>query len=1080
MRQDLTAAFIAAMESGGREPIQLAKFSFSHGDVYLSDRDITVDGVFYQGLVESWGTITTAGLNTADTIAETLQLTLSIWNGGPPRFSGNFTLDDPTNVFVDLYQTFAGLAPEDVAHLGTFVIQDPIKLGEASRLIRLDLVSVNMRYTANVGSLLTAAVYPQALDADLNKGIDLIFGDAGTVQTLAAKTPLYATMTGSILKNPTIVNVHQDLDDLGFPASGYITIDTETMYYSSRDSDTFTVTTRGALGTVAAEHSDGAEVLQYISDHTYIIGQGPLSAVNDVRVGGLPADPADYTLDLVSNPSTIIFAAKPSYIEYTKGARQGNVLFDSVGDDNTAYQPHYSYDLDNRSSGALISETYPVLNVRQDDTEADLGEVVRAFLSVEHWSDDIYSNDYVDVWVEGIGSVGTLSRPNPADFISLSADVDIDHGHDHVAGGNHDHGFDDPGLSTSNPAHDHPTTGSTTETYYSPVEREGIWYGNTSYYYVTDPKAASENTMFFTIDWFSYDEPYSMEVRYYKDGSWGGVVITGSPTTVPRYVSLGSGTVTILYFKHNPDGASTEIRDCTLGLIRVVANTVEDRTTSIAASVSTSGNVQNENVDTTGNAIKDVDDVNNLATTNRALENIVTQSSSRSFIERFDLTKHLESISWSWFTGRDIKLTYTGTADNTNVIVTYVQFEVEYRERVTVLSDDVTCQPVGSLDNRPDQVVQYLLHDIAGVPLDTMGSVSDGTPEPSLTDTEFKVAGQKYIDLGYTIDGVIPAGQTVKEALKNVLNQSRGRLTWGNGMVKLSVREQIENWNPVRTIDQTGTQLNSFRSERGKVEDIFNDIDLFYKIDRTSQATDEGRYTGTISVTDPDSIAKHGQQKDNSAWLFDLVRSDTMAADLANYYIWRFGVPPTFYRWNSYLQQFDIEKGDIVRVSSDFMRLNQAPLRILDARRVFGSGKGKSINLVQFVGEAIRQKQHVLFLEDTVVVLDDISADITEEVFAADSLFFSEVINIIQSTYFDDSVTITDDVSVIADYHPDQAESVFVLDSITAQVVADSQDTVSVTDAIVVSTLRGFGACGFGGGPGCELPFGSPYNRFDP
>lgn len=1095
MRDDLTPAFLAAMAASSREPIQYMQIDLPDRTLYISDQDRDLFGQAYEGKVENWGRITTAGSETSDIIAETLQMSVTFWNGGDIPFSYNFLDVDPMDLSVRVYQTFAGLGETDAALVGDFVIQDPIIISENDRLFTIDLVTINMRFTANVGDVLSRTDWPFALDADVNKGLDLIVGDAGTVQTLAAKTPLRATMSGSILKKPTIVNVHEDLDTLNFAADGFIVIDDETMHYNARDSDTFNVDARAQNGTTASEHSDGATVLEYITEHTYLIGQGPLTSISDVMVGGLPADPADYTVDLVSNPACLIFPRQPSYISYSRGARSTNVDFDSTAPDNTAYQPHYAYDNDFRSYGAIVSENNRTLSILQNDLAIDEGEVVRAFLVIEHWSTKTYPNDHLDVSVDGIGLVGYLSRPSPSDITTVGGDVNIDHPHGHLDGGEHGHPFGNPGLVTSNPAHDHPITGTYQDTYYSSLPQDFTLTGNSATYYPTNTGYATQNTIIFTIDWYEYDVPRSVEIRYAKNGTWYGFSVLGSATTTPLAVSLGAGTISAMYIRHVPYNNSTAFRNTSLALERAKTLTVNQKTTAIAANHSSTGTVNNRGTDTSGLKIKDVGDVNDLSTANRALENISTTSASKKVVDFFDLTKDLETISWDFFKDRKIQVQYVGSTNKAEVVVTYAYFEVEYRQRETVLTNDVTCKPVGSLENRPDAVIEYLLGTVAGIPLAKMGSIfvdvdiwddpdiwidtniwrDTGERLPVPGDPAFLDAAERFAFLGYRLDGVISADSTVQESVKNIVRQTRARLIWSAGLVKLAVREEPESWITVKAIGKDQTQLSSLSLAKSPALEIENDINLSYQIDRLSEASDEGQYDASIIVQDLPSIELHGQKKYNSRWLFDLVRDDTMAADLADYYIWRYGEAITRYNFTSYLTQFDLEKEDVIRLTSDFSRTNLLPLRLIENSRSFGSGKLGNINTINLVGESIRHKLWYVALEDTILAVDDISVGLQDDESIMDNSTMIDEISIGITPGLEDDANFSDAIVLRADFASSLNEILGASDYINSSFSLVLSDSINALDSININYEPCFGACGFGGSdPGCTLPFGAP------
>ncbi|GAI13075.1 unnamed protein product, partial [marine sediment metagenome] len=86
------------------------------------------------------------------------------------------------------------------------------------------------------------------------------------------------------------------------------------------------------------------------------------------------------------------------------------------------------------------------------------------------------------------------------------------------------------------------------------------------------------------------------------------------------------------------------------------------------------------------------------------------------------------SVSWDWLQGKDIDVIYQGSVNSAQVVITYAYFEVEYRQKQVRTTDDVSAYVVGSIESRPDAVVQYLLTEKANVPTDKLGSVWRSIP----------------------------------------------------------------------------------------------------------------------------------------------------------------------------------------------------------------------------------------------------------------------------------------------------------------------------------------------------------------
>jgi len=1103
MRNDLTADFLAKMANDYRKPIQVAVFHFQNlGDILLSDRDIVIGGKLYKGLIEEWGELSSVGNENSE--SGTMQMTLSIWNGGEEPFSTNFFFENPTDVFVDVYQTFDGLQESDLAIIGHFVAQDPIEYSESSQLVQIDLVTTNMRYFGQVGELLTLNNYPYALVSDVNKSIDLIVGNCGQVKALCSSSPPRATQSGSILKKTgTTLNVQEDsLDDLGFLQAGYLQIDAEILRYNSRTKKSFYITERGVDGTIATDHSDGMVIIQAKKDIEYIVGLGPIASITDVRVKGqIPKE--SYDVYPNENPAKIVFHRQPTYIEYSKGARNIEVDFDAVSPNNKAYQPHYSYDRNFRSFGALINKTHSPLAVLQFTPALDDGEVVRAFLAVEHWATDVYNNDRVDVWVDGIGVVGSLARPNPADVAQFKAEVDIDHEHDHVAGGNHDHGFVNPSISNNDLTHGHPESSVSGGTF-----EDG---GNVGLPYVI---YCYDQDHWLQLGYAGYSGiiRQSVRIKFRKVGvgqvhlRGGGSIYSGNimtwaenDMTVDQSIQLYPNTgkaysqLTLYIRPGGVVGGNITITEMTL--ITEIAGSIKYGTSNNRAVLAANAIVNKQLVDATGIAIKSKDDVDPLLTANRQLENIVTKSSIRSVVQKFDLTDFLTNISWQWLTNKEVQLRYTGTVDTVDVVVTYIYFDVEYRQKRVTATDEVTATVSGLIENRPDSVIQYLLTEKANVPLGDLSSVFKEIPkwDDDITWNDLTVwvdEGQVSGDVplgaafqeaakwfhynNYTIDGVISGSLSVKDAIKKITWQTRSRLIWQNGKAKLAVDMISDSWQFAKDIPISDIQLKSFSAKLSGIDRLYNAIDIFYSFDRITNVKGTDSYNSTASRRDLLSIDKHGERRQDDLFMFDLVRNQAMAESIADYYIWFYGESTTIYSLISYLKHFDLEKSDYVTISSyRFDRIKKLPVVIKEIIRSFGSGKTKRINTFNLLCESIRQVMLNSHQEDIVEVTDAL------KIIFGFIFHFDDVVNvtddllIIGGKGFESEVFITDIFESEIWFKPSLLETVLAVSELTMNLTLALNSSLKVSDDVQVSDEKGFGAMGFGAPDGFGVKFGS-------
>ncbi|MHB1350122.1 MAG: hypothetical protein ACYCYR_09640 [Desulfobulbaceae bacterium] len=1060
MRTDLTAAFIAAKNSAERKPRQLLVFQFpTAGNVYVSDQEITLGGVTYRPLVESWGELRDASGSESDISAETRQVSLTLWNGGGKPFSEYFLQEDPENVEVLLYQWFVGLADADKALLERFVVQDPIRFDEASRLLTLDLVSVNMRYVGKCGYTVRTDWWPYALPEHVGQPIPLVIGDAGPCNTLCVRTARKVTLFGSIAKGSMTIACNESLAK--WPASGILQIEEELIQYSSRSlsGNVFYVSVRGYGGTEKESHPDGSEVYERITDHAYVIGEVPIASITDVKVDGHPAPAGTYSISMTSGFGRIIFNQKPYSYRFSPSAQSIEEFGFVTASDNTAWQPHYAYDQNKTSSSALINEVYKTLSINLPATyflsEEGMGLLTTAYLTVHHWETNTYLNDYVEVWVEGIGVVGRLARPSESDIFDLEAATDIDH----------PHGYKDPVPGTSDPTHPHapnadlgysangdPTTVQhirSSNGAYSDIVESVIWFNNLAHTgsgAMISMNVATQFTGTARVDYIELIPEWGQRVvlsGFGAAGPQGAVVIAGGQW--PRVADNQNYWLKVRTYMYMNNGSVQVNYQAPVIQYNFPSPQTSSANTGVTAYTASAGNVSQ------------------LLTDNRQLEILSKKSPSRTLIDRFDLSDFIDP-SWSWFTGRKVQVRYVGTTDDVNVFIPFICFEMEYRKRERVYSDRVTATVSGNPSRRPDQVLQALLAK-AGVP-------------PSYIDTaSFADAGDWYDANGYTIDGVIDGGSTVAEAIKNVCRQARSRLYWSAGKARLSVRHRQADWTIARHLAAEHYQQRSIQATRQSIQDLVNRIELFYKIDRVQDQTSllvaspKGGEPSTIGHPyqavarrdDAGSIAAHGVHESRDGFLFDLVRGSGMAESLADYYLSTLSYPSTLYEFNCYLEQLDLEKEDVLSLTSaGFHKIRKMPMRVKEVARLFGSGKNKTINHLRIIAECLRYILLEQSAADAVLVFDSLTATVGKLTDIADQLHIMDYVSSAETVSSADTAVIEDTLETLWAIVNELSEAVSVADTLTLGIEMRVDEQVVALESLDVWRNIGFGSQDFG------------------
>jgi hypothetical protein len=1074
MRQDLTPAFIAAKNGAFRRPRQLLVFKFPEaGNVYLSDQALgAADGLSktYLPLVESWGELQdTAGEATAVDNGEIRQMSVTLWNGGTHPFSDYFLAEYPENVEVELYQWFAGLAETDKALVDRFVVSDPIEFDEASRLLRLDLVSISIRYDQPCGDLITRDVWPYAADSDIGKGIPQAFGGTGRIPALKGKTSQTLRLKGSILNNTMYLDVYEDLDELLFPASGTVLIDEEKIRYSGRSASRLIVIQRGYLSS-AAEHLDKREIVSVINDHTFLLCGGPVAAIANVMIEGYPAPAGIYTVRADLDPARVIFSEKPWVKKYGESTRFLEMQFDGVTSSNTALQPAYAYDAADLATAACIKSGNNVLGLRQVTVNRNRGEILRAYLAVEHWESGRFLSDYVEVWVSGLGVVGRLSRPNPNDEIALDADVDVDHGHSHEIGGEHIHNFDQPAVTTSDPEHPHSTEATagmsangTPSSFSHGISSSGGGYGT-----------VKETTVWFnSLEPAALSSSISINVTTIRSGAtakidfieliteWGGTVLldqfdpyTGAAGNIT--VSGGGwssgGTAenyrlkvrTALYAN---DGSITVYYKIPVINYASRVKQVTSNATGVTASAS-GGKVKDTGVVN----VKNSNDVVPLAITNRTVNTgPLTEDPTRTVVNLFDLTNHV-NFDWGWFTGREIAITYVNAGDARAVYILHAFFDVEYVPTEVVYSNEITAEVTSLTDRiRPDLAVKKLLTSRAGVAVGDFDSAS------------FAAVAAKFTALGYRLDGLIEAEASVREAIKRICYQSHSRVFTSGGKLKMVLREGHPESKPVaRQLVGDNLQLRSIKVARQPLREISNRVQLFFKRDWTAAVSTASGFLDSVTREDAGSINTFGLKARADSYNFDLLRDGAMAAKVADFYLMTEAWPSSFYTFMAYLDQFDLEKEDVIEVSAGFNRMQKVPMVLRAMDRLFGSGKNQSINLVRIVAENLYYILKEVSRADAVLVMDTLSFMITEIGEYADAVHVLEELLVQLQLHRDEAVTVSDALLSIWEMRRDLAEAVTATEAVHTDQDSRRCDAVVVEDFPEFWSVYGFGSGAFG------------------
>lgn len=1075
MRTGLPASFVTAKDASFRRPRQLLVCKFPKaGPVYLSDQALgPADGLAqtYRPLVVDWGMLAdSAGDATAVDAGEIRQMSITLWNGGSAPFSDYFLAEDPENVEVELYQWFVGLADSAKVLLDRFVISDPIAFDEADRLLTLDLVSLTIRYDQPCGDLLTREAWPYAAASDVGKGIPLVFGAPGPIPGLKAKTSQTLTLKGSILAGTMLLSVYEDLAALALPTAGTVLIDEEKIRYSGRTASTLTVIQRGYLST-AAEHLDRRAIVQVITDHTFLLCAGPVAAIAKVNIAGYPAPAGIYTVRPDLNPARIIFSEAPWVKKYGEATRFLQMQFDGVAAGNTALQPAMAYDAADLATAAVIKQGNNVLALAQYTVNPDRGQIMKAYLAVEHWESGNFLSDRVQVSVSGLGAIGWLSRPNPADQIDLVADVDLDHGHSHAIGGEHVHNFTQPAVATAvktalavvNPSHAHAGSSGSVEVLSQTSESNSVVWPATGTWASWEGKSR-----FFT----SYSGASLKKVKLWAQALGyrcrlliDGIVFNEYPNGI-NWNGAEADISSYVGHEIRIEVAANQLGGDGLQFIRaIVENTVPLAVKATVTAVSATANsgatsaVSGGAVRSSGVVnVKLADDVSNLATANQPLNLVSQENPSRTVVNLFDLTAAV-NFDWAWFTNRTIALTYINNdGEARSVFILHAFFDVEYVPTEVVFSDEIAAEVTGLATLvRPQEVVSYLLTTRAG-------AAASDFDAASLT-----AIGVRYAAMGYRLDGLIEATATVREALTAISRQCHCRLFPSGGLLKMVLREGHPASKPVvRQLGSANLQLRSLAAARQPLADISNRVQLFYQRDWLAPDSDASGYLQSVTKEDAGSISRFGLKDRGEAYCFDLIGSSTMAAAVADFYIKTTAWPSTFYTFLAYLDQFDLEKEDVVGVTSTFNSMAKMPMVVRAIDRIFGSGKNGAINLCRIVAENLYYLLTKVALADQVLLLESLSIASQSAYTLEDQSQLIDELLILLDLGQTDSVLLAETMELLMAWAPERQDAVTAADTMTAALACSREDIIQADD----TPPEFWSHYGFGSGPFGRVRFG--------
>lgn len=994
-----TGGFTSAKNKKSHQPVNLLKIAWpAIGDfpaktLNLSDRAVTIDGVDWLPLVEDWGTIVGAGLgnllqNSGEEKAKIRLLNAPIDFGeGLQRFSDLLFEYPPEAATGTLYQWFEneGLAAADQVELLTARIVDPLECDERSCSLHL-VVESGYHGRLRVGNTLTLTDYPDAPETSIGLIKPIVIGHVEDVPGVSVRQVYNTRLTSVALPGVSVLDV---ASTFGFAANGSVVINDDTISYLGITANRFT----GCTG-INEFHYAGDEVIESVFDHRYLLSDPayPVSNISNVKVAGELADGAGYAVDLAKGE--VVFSEKPRKVT-SIDTRFLQAQFDAVATGNTASDPLLATDPKNRTQFSKISQVNPRLRLQQIDDMAELGQIQKVLIRVEHWAEEKIPNDILNVRVDDI-LVGTLSNPAQEDAAETVGTTDIEHLH-----------LDDLGFPVSDPTHEHqlPRLTVHVQNPVSDLLPEGI-------------NLTASNNRKFAIDFPAIPPGNIQSIEYQVEHESFGTWSTTKPA-VRNFLDVGSNSHEIFLNTLLGQGSvytTRVVNNSTVsGMPRVWIRT--DATTShsikrisnVSRIITYEGEVDlPEEVEPklTGVATLKIGGV--IQHSSAPLLDSVTEKSTNTVVDFFDITDQV-ARDWTWFKDKVIEVEYSGNLDGRTVFIIHTAFEIEYARRRLETTDEVTADVAGVKDDhagtvsgvpdavieRPDHVFRWSILNL----LDLAISIID--------NSSFNLAGAEFsnaVSGGYRLAGVVQGKVLLATLWRQWMKESRSHLFWDPvGKARLQFRpinqSLIAVGNEVKTITESMVRLDP-ESGAGRIQfwrtpsdAVVNHIELRYQRDWVA-----GHYRNIHVESDSEKIELFGKREQPEEFLFDWCRDSGMAQDVARFYLAELKIPQTMIECEVFLDQLELERGDFVVVSHPLISESSTLHGIvLPGNHMSGSGKARRmdrLNLmirlfpIEHLRDLLGEAAEVM---DTLSFLTAFELDLPESVTITDSGFIDEL-----------------------------------------------------------------------------------------
>lgn len=953
MRTDFTAPFIAEKDKKANGPVTLMQIDWpAIGSLPVltlrladrgsdsDDKKLTINGTEWHSLISDSGRLdrlVDAGNFSANSISN---LSISVTNLPtalfvPSKpFSHIFKDRPPESATVTVSQWFNSLLETDIAPLFVARIEDPIRFDEVT--CSFDLVDIaSSRGSVGIGNLIKLADYPSAPEDSIGQMKPIIIGEIEKAPSILVRQAAEDKVTSVAAPGETTLNV---ADTSLFPASGIVKLNDDEVAYTGKTATSFT----GCTGINEFHYSDDV-VLEKISDHRYLFSDPiyPIKQITNVKVDGLLANAGDYSVDLPNGE--VVFNKKPEKAD-SLDTRFLQAQFDAIGAGNTAVDPLNSVDPNARTTYAKINQAINILSLKQTDVMPAIGVIGRVKMRVEHFLEEKLPNDSLTLDVVGVGQVGVLSPPADDDAANAGP-LSTDFTHDTL---------DTIGVSLDDLSHGHSVAFTQDQIVHNPtgglgfvnngVQSSGV---KTFFRDITFANQAGQSANYtFTV---SADQPASgsgdgiaqifidstNELIYQKRSFKTG----GSAVTTNNTAASVSGS----------PGASLRLRT----VFTVPAFNNGSATSTLAGFTRTTFFTNSGNTDAklAGKAATKVGAVSQAG----GVININGQAekSTLSVTDFIDITS-LVAGDWSWFTNREVQVKYNGTSDGRTAYIIHVAFEIEYARRRLSFTDNITADVQGVKDDgsgaisgvadalleRPDHVFKWSILNLLGL---TAAEIDSASFVDAGTTFSGAIAG------GYKLSGIIQKKAQIKSLWREWEKNCRSYFFWEFGKARIQFRplnKITPPFTPAKTIPENMIRIgangrSTVQVERTPNRNIVNTIDLRYKRDWSSD-----EYDAIESEADSDSVSRYSRRERPEDFEFDWTRLQGQSSDLVAFYLAQYRDPSDVLSMELFLDNIEIERGDIIEVSPPTHELSNLPALVLATGRQIGLGGSRRMDSI--------------------------------------------------------------------------------------------------------------------------------------